>query len=157
MTLRRPTRPVQSLDGLAQRITTVRQRLGLSQRAFAKRLGTHRRGFGASRRVGAAGSLHSQTTALRASAEPMVRHCDAGPRGGNRRMLRPPPLGPLARPRRLVEAGSALGLTQARDVLAQRSALTPRGTKGLVNDEGQVGGIAPNDRAWISPDWCIAS
>jgi transcriptional regulator with XRE-family HTH domain len=39
MTRRRPARPVESLDGLTQRITTVRRRLGLSQRAFAKRLG----------------------------------------------------------------------------------------------------------------------
>jgi transcriptional regulator with XRE-family HTH domain len=39
MTRRRPTRSVDSLDGLPQLITTVRQRLGLSQRAFAKRLG----------------------------------------------------------------------------------------------------------------------
>jgi transcriptional regulator with XRE-family HTH domain len=40
MSRRRSARPVEPLDGLAQRITTVRQRLGLSQRAFAKRLGT---------------------------------------------------------------------------------------------------------------------
>jgi transcriptional regulator with XRE-family HTH domain len=40
MNRRRSARPVDSLDGLAQRITTIRQRFGLSQRAFAKRLGT---------------------------------------------------------------------------------------------------------------------
>jgi transcriptional regulator with XRE-family HTH domain len=39
MSRRRIARPVESLDGLPQRILTVRQRLGLSQRAFAKRLG----------------------------------------------------------------------------------------------------------------------
>jgi DNA-binding transcriptional regulator YiaG len=39
MSRRRIARPVESLGGLPQRILTVRERLGLSQRAFAKRLG----------------------------------------------------------------------------------------------------------------------
>jgi transcriptional regulator with XRE-family HTH domain len=39
MSPRRSVRPGEPLEGLPQRIITVRERLGLSQRAFAKRLG----------------------------------------------------------------------------------------------------------------------